>query len=316
VSADGPPEVSRPWGQRWTDVLSQAGPSAARRIQRGQAIARRGAVEGLRIEPGRVLGTVVEDRSNPHRVEVLWPQPAPEVWDAAIEALRAELRSVAALLDGDLPDQLGETLSASGVDLVPELTELTPNCPCPEPASICRHVAAVISASGVLIGRDATLLLRLRGQSREELLHRVRTDHGTTSPVSVTTLELGAGLEAPHGDLDAIQLHPMPVDDPGSLFQHLGEPPGVDDDGPLIDIIERAAAGAWRLAAGDGAQAADAELLITELRAQRVASAEALADALGRDPTVIRAELDQLFDEGAVLRTGTGDRTRYRASPA
>jgi predicted ArsR family transcriptional regulator len=88
----------------------------------------------------------------------------------------------------------------------------------------------------------------------------------------------------------------------------------VVDDRALAAIIERAAAGAWRLAAGDGAAAADEELLLTELRAQRVATATALATALGRDAATVRAQLDELYEQGAVLRTGSGERTRYRAA--
>jgi hypothetical protein len=82
---------------------------------------------------------------------------------------------------------------------------------------------------------------------------------------------------------------------------------------PLVRTIERAAAGAWRLAAGEGAAAADEELLLAELRGQRVGTAASLADALGRDADEIRAELDRLFEEGTVMRTGSGDRARYRA---
>jgi uncharacterized Zn finger protein len=302
------------WGERWSSILAQAGPSAARRVQRGQAIARRGAVEGLRIEPGRILGSVVEDRSNPRRVELVWPLPEDAAWEEVTRVLSGELRFTAALLDGELPDELGEALAAAGVVLLPALDDLAPRCSCPERATICRHVAAVVSAAGVLIGRDPTLLLQLRGRPRDDLLRRVRADNDVDGSTVTVRLDLSRGLDVPHGDLDAIELHPMPVDDPASLFQHLGDPPGVDDDSALVAVIERAAAGAWRLAAGDGAQAADEQLLLAELRAQRVASAEALADALGRDAETIRRELDQLFDEGTVMRTGAGDRARYRAA--
>jgi uncharacterized Zn finger protein len=302
------------WGERWSGILAQAGPSAARRVQRGQAIARRGAVEGLRIEPGRILGSVVEDRSNPRRVELVWPLPEDAAWVEVTRVLSGELRFTAALLDGELPEELGEALAAAGVVLLPALDDLAPRCSCPERATICRHVAAVVTAAGVLIGRDPTLLLQLRGRPRDELLRRVRADDDVDGSTVTVRLDTSRGLDVPHGDLDAIELHPMPVDDPASLFRHLGDPPGVDDDSALVAVIERAAAGAWRLAAGDGAQAADEQLLLAELRAQRVASAEALADALGRDAETIRRELDQLFDEGTVMRTGAGDRARYRAA--
>jgi len=79
-------------------------------------------------------------------------------------------------------------------------------------------------------------------------------------------------------------------------------------------LVERASATAWRLAAGDGAEAADEEALLAELRAQRVATVDSLAAALGRDAALVRGVLDQLYAQGTVLRTGSGERTRYRAS--
>jgi predicted ArsR family transcriptional regulator len=43
-------------------------------------------------------------------------------------------------------------------------------------------------------------------------------------------------------------------------------------------------------------------------------SAGQLAEALGRDPEEVRGELDRLYADGAVLRTGSGERARYRAA--
>jgi uncharacterized Zn finger protein len=305
----------RRWGQRWQQLLEQAGPSHARRVQRGQALARRGAVEDLRIEVGKVSGTVREDRIAPYRVELHWPPPDAAAWDAAIAALSSELRFTAALLDGELPDGIDEVLAAAGVRVLPELGDLDLRCTCTERVRLCRHVAAVHSAAGSLIDRDPFLLLTLRGRTRDVLLRALRSERGSSVISSPGEgIDLTHGLYAPHGDLDAVLLHPAPVDDPAALFHRLGEPPGVDDVRPLVRTIERAAAGAWRLAAGEGSAAADEELLLAELRAQRVGTAGSLAEALGREAEEVRAELDRLFEDGTVMRTGSGDRARYRAS--
>jgi hypothetical protein len=302
------------WGQRWQDVLDAAGPSAARRVQRGQALARRGSVEDLRIEAGRITGTVREDRVAPYRVEVRWALPGDEAWDAAIAALSAELRFTAALLDGHLPEGIDEVLADAGVRVIPEPGELDQRCPCTERVRLCRHVAAVHTAAGAAIDRDPFLLLTLRGRTKDGLLRALRSGRGGGAARELAEgLDLSRGLFDAHGDLDAVGLHPTPVEDPAALFHRLGEPPGVDDVRPLVRTIERAAAGAWRLAAGEGAAAADEELLLAELRGQRVGTAASLAEALGRDADEVRTELDRLFEEGTVMRTGSGDRARYRA---
>lgn len=304
-------EVRRWWGERWLEALD-ASASAARRVQRGLALARRGAVEDVRVEPGRIRGTVAEDRAEPIEVELAWPIATDDAWSRAIQALASELRFAAALLDGDLPPDLATALAEAGVVLFPDHGELVPACPCPERAQLCRHAAALHAAAAVLIDRDPTLLFELRGRSRDDLLRRVRTDRGDDAVV--VSFDPRGDLEQAHGDLEEIELRPTPVEDPAAPFLRLGPPPGVDDPSEIVEVIERTAAAAWRLAAGEGADAADEELLLTELRAQRVATAGSLAERLGRDAGEVRGELDRLFDEGVVMRTGSGDRARYRAA--
>lgn len=310
---DGHPTASATWwADRWLAVLDAVGPADARRVQRGQAVARRGGVEDLDIAPGRITGRVPEDRVSPYRVELAWRVPDEGAWTAAVAALAAEVRSTAALLDGQLPEDAADVLADVGVALVPEPDDLHRSCTCTERTTWCRHVAAVHTAAGLAFARDPFLLLLLRGRTRDELLRELRADRGE-APRPGADLDLSRGLFAARGDIDGVALAPHPVDDPAALLLQLGDPPGVDDPWPVVSLIERAAATAWRLAAGDGAEAADEELLLAELRAHRVGTAELLATALGRDVDDVRAQLDALFEAGTVLRTGSGDRTRYRA---
>jgi hypothetical protein len=198
------------------------------------------------------------------------------------------------------------------VPLVPTAEDLRRSCTCPERSSWCRHIAAVHTAAGLAFARDPFLLLTLRGRTRDQLLRELRAVRGD-APEPGADLDLSRGLFTARGDIDAVVLAPHPVDDPAALLLHLGDPPGVDDPWPVVQLIERAAETAWQLAAGDGDAAADEALLLAELRAQRVASAASLATALGRDDEDVRAQLDALFEAGTVLRTGSGERTRYRA---
>ena len=301
------------WGEQVLELLDDAGPAAARHVQRGQALARRGAVEGLLIDAGRIRATVAEDRVSPYQVEIGWPVTDDAVWARAVPELAASLRPTASLLEGQLTGSLVASLAAAGVELVPSLAELTPSCTCGERSPWCRHAAAVHTLASVQIDRAPTLLLTLRGRTREALLAALRrSDSSASTPARV--LDPTVGLTEARGDLDVIALHPSEVDDPASLLRQLGPPPGVDDTEPIAALIERAAATAWRLAAGDGAEAADEEALLAELRAQRVATAASLAAALGREEATVRDVLASLFARGEVLRTGTGERTRYRAA--
>lgn len=303
------------WTAAWTAVLEEAGPSGTRSIQRGQALFRRGAVEDLALDAGEITGRVRENRGELARVSLAWPLPPPDAWRDVVDRLAGEVRFSAALLDGLLPDGLDATMAELGLRIIPRFDDLTLRCSCRERNEVCRHVAAVHAAAGALIGRDPFGLFRLRGKSRDELLSEVRAMRGEPDgDLAIGGLDVSRGLTVAQGDLDAIPLHPEHAADPAALYRHLGPPPGVEDEEPIARLIERAAAAAWRLAAGDGAEAADEELLLAELRAQKVASPSSLASALGRDADGIREELDRLFSEGAVMRTGSGERARYRAA--
>ncbi len=308
------PPPSTTWAaDRWLDLLAGVGAANARRVQRGRAAARRGAVHDLEIRRGTITGRVREDRVSPYRVELSWPVPDDHAWAAAVSALASQVRSTAALLDGQLPEEAAEVLAEVGVPLVPTADDLRRSCTCTERTTWCRHVAAVHTAAGSAFARDPFLLLLLRGRTRDQLLGALRTHRGDPAPDPGADLDLTAGLYAARGDIDAVVLAPHPVQDPAALVRQLGDPPGVDDPRPFVRLIERAAATAWRLAAGDGAEAADQELLLAELRAQRVGSVGSLSTALGRDEGEVREELDALFEAGAVMRTGTGEGARYRA---
>jgi len=303
------------WGRAWGAVADDVVPAATRAVQRGQALSRRGAVEDLRIEAGVISAQVVEERGEVRSVTLTCSVASDEVWERTVALLADELRFTAALIDGHLPDGLDEVLERAGLRLVPTWDELEISCSCDERGPICRHVAAVHTSAGVAIDRDPFLLIRLRGWGRTELLAALRERRGLPeAEVGAGGIDLTGGLTTARGDLEAITLHPAPVEDPAGPLRHLGPPPGVDDEEPLVLLVERAAAAAWRLAAGDGADAADEELLLAELRAQRVATPASLAEALGRDADELREELDRLFSAGQVMRTGSGERARYRAA--
>lgn len=305
------------WAGRWLAPLEEAGAGLARHRQRGAALVRRGRVADLTVEPGTVRGRVHEDRVSPYDVSVTVPVPDDASWDAAANRLAGELRHTAALLDGRLPEDLDEALDGTGVRVLPERDEATERCTCTAREQPCVHVVALHHAVADLIERDPFVLLTLRGRPRARLLDELRARRsGGRAPLSAADLGLRdeADLFTMRGDLDDIVLHPAPVEDPAMLFHHLGPPPGVEDTAELERLIERAAATAWRLASGEGADVADDEVLLAELRAQRTATAGSVAGALGRDVDRVREALDRLFETGVVLRTGQDDTARYRAA--
>jgi hypothetical protein len=207
----------------------RGGPSAARRVQRGQALARRGAVEDLRIEPGRITGVVREDRVAPYRVELRWPVPDEARGTRRSRCWRPSCGSRAALLDGHLPEGIDEVLAAAGVPVLPAPADLEPTVHLPRtgPAVPARR-RRVHTAAGALIDRDPFLLLALRGRGRDRAAAGAARRSGERTPTGRSSrgLDLSRGLFEAHGDLDAVPLHPAPVEDPAALFHRLGGPAG------------------------------------------------------------------------------------------
>lgn len=311
------------WGAAWLTAMGEQGRGYAERLGRGPYYVSRGAVRSLEITSGQATANFLHGRQRSQRV-VLEVEPLPEdQWEAMVHTLAGELRFTAAIADGQLPPEAVPLLDDAGVHLVPSHDEVTETCNCTEGGGDpCRHIASVHHAIAQELDDDPFLLLRLRGRDVRTLrasLRAARTGEdlatAARSPDAIGIDELeDTDLFGARGDVDDIVLHPRRVEDPAWLFEQLGEPPGIDDSLPLEQLIVRAADTAWKIAAGDGAEVADTELLLTELRAQRMSTAPQLAEALGWDVETVAEALDQLYHDDEVMRMGDGLDAKYRAA--
>lgn len=311
------------WGAAWLTAMGEQGRGYADRLGRGPYYVSRGAVRSLEITSGQASANFLHGRQRSQRV-VLEVAPLPEdEWEAMVHTLAGELRFTAAIADGELPPEAVPLLGDAGVHLVPAHGEVTETCNCTESGGDpCRHIASVHHAIAQELDDDPFLLLRLRGRDVRTLrasLRAARTGEdlatAARSPDAIGIDELGdTDLFGARGDVDDIVLQPRRVEDPAWLFEQLGEPPGIDDSLPLEHLIVRAADTAWKIAAGDGAEVADTELLLTELRAQRMSTAPQLAEALGWDVETVAEALDQLYHDDEVMRMGDGLDAKYRAA--
>lgn len=310
------------WGERWLASMGDVNRAFAEQLARGSYYVSRGAVRQLELAPGRVTATMQHARARPQSLAIEVAPLGDEPWDRLVATLAAELRFSARLYEGELPVELGPVLDGAGIDLVPTRDEVEETCICTDEDVPCIHVASVHHALARMFDDDPFRLLELRGRDRDTLLASIRARRSGTdlrtaarSPDALPFEEIeAADPRRARADLEAVSIHPHRVEDPAWLFDHLGDPPGVDDTVPLQALIGRAAETAWRLAAGEGGDVADDEVLLAELRSQRMGSAEALAEAVGWDVEVAREALDRLFEEGQVMRTGSGDAMRYRAA--
>lgn len=321
--AEENPEPEHTWADAWLEAMGAESHGYADRLGRGPYYVSRGAVRGLEVTAGQASANFQHGRQRSQHV-VLEVEPLPEEqWEAMVHSLAGELRFTAAITDGQLPAEAVPLLEAAGVDLVPSREEVTETCNCTESGGDpCRHIASVHHRLAQELDDDPFLLLRLRGRDVRTLRAAMRASRtgedlatAARSPDAIGLDELeGVDLLAARGDVDAIVLQPRRVEDPAWLFEQLGEPPGFDDPHPLQELIVRAADTAWKIAAGEGSEAADIELLLTELRARRVSTPPQLAEALGWDVEVVAEALEELYHANDVMRMGDGLDAKYRAA--
>jgi uncharacterized Zn finger protein len=247
------------WGQHWIAALEALGEAYANRLPRGRTYARRGAVTGLVIDPGRVTARVAGSRPTPYRVSMATPVFTDPQWTAAAHALARQLRHSAALLDGRMPEDIDDTLDLVGLSLFPGPHDLTTRCTCPDVANPCKHVAAVHYVLARSFDADPFLLPTLRGRDRPALLAAIRAARSgrpDAAPERVHRTDGGLALKAitastlfdGAGDLTAIAVHPQETPDPGAGLRRLGPPPGFDSLADLEDKVAGAATRAWQLA--------------------------------------------------------------------
>ncbi len=171
------------WSKRFTDVLDSYGLGG--RMQRGRRYARQGQVMTLQVDAGLITAQVQGSRRTPYLVSVRLS----EVSDAQWAAIEAELASraglVAALLAGQVPEDLVEVFSAAGTPLLPlRWADLRASCTCPDSANPCKHLAAVLYVFADQLDTDPWLLLQWRGRSRAEVVDLLRTDQPSDETVA------------------------------------------------------------------------------------------------------------------------------------
>src|SRR5439155_24274557 len=81
--------------------------------------------------------------------------------------------SLIELLQGRLSQGVMERLCRQGLGLFPKPKEIRFTCSCPDYASMCKHVAAVLYGVGARLDHQPELLFRLRAVNEKDLVVKV-----------------------------------------------------------------------------------------------------------------------------------------------
>ncbi len=169
VAVEGRTIASSWWGKSWNKNLERYA-DYGNRIGRGRSYLCHGAVLDLQIQPGRVVALVQGSQTKPYEVTVSIAMLAESAWEGLRqEALRC-LNSLPELLGGQFPQALKDVFFAEGTGLFPTPREIAFKCSCPDWASMCKHVAAVLYGVGNRLDQQPELLFALRQVTVDELI--------------------------------------------------------------------------------------------------------------------------------------------------
>ncbi|MGW1214463.1 SWIM zinc finger family protein [Streptomyces sp. NPDC002499] len=238
------------WGQAWLKALEDA-TLDSQQLKAGRRLARAGAVGAVSVRPGRITAVVQGRDRTAHRADVLLAKLSEEQWDRLLGMTVERAGHVAALLDREMPPHLVEDASAAGVELLPGMGELEPECDCGA-WDHCGHTAALCYQLARLLDEDPFVLLLIRGRGERALLDdlQARSAASTEAPAGPPGVDAAEAYAA--GDI----LPPLP--DPPELPASPGVPPSLDTEvppGPGVDpaalrhLIARTAVEARRLLA-------------------------------------------------------------------
>ncbi|KOX17196.1 MULTISPECIES: SWF or SNF family helicase [unclassified Streptomyces] len=160
------------WGREWLKALEDTALDG-QQLKAGRRHARAGAVGAVSVRPGRITAVVKDRDGTAHRSDVLVREFSEEEWERLLGLAVDSAGHIAALLDREMPPHLVEDAAAAGLDLLPGIGDLDPECGC-EAWDHCPHTAALCYQVARLLDEDPFVLLLMRGRGERALLHQLQ----------------------------------------------------------------------------------------------------------------------------------------------
>lgn len=155
------------WGKGWCDHLESFS-DYANRLPRGRTYVRNGSVCHLDIQAGQIQAFV--SGSELYKVAIKIKTLPPKTWKGIKDKCRGQIGSMLELLQGKLSDNVMTVVCDRKDGLFPQPGEIELKCSCPDWATMCKHVAAVLYGVGSRLDHHPGLLFLLRGVNAEELI--------------------------------------------------------------------------------------------------------------------------------------------------
>ena len=179
------------WGKAWCDNLERYS-DFANRLPRGRTYVRNGSVIDLKITDGEVRAQVIG--SSLYKVAVRVVAVPAKRWHSISADCAGSIDSLVELLQGRLSKAVMERISSPSTGLFPAPQEIQFSCSCPDWASMCKHVAAVLYGVGARLDEQPELIFTLRHVDAKDLVMQA----GAGLPKSKRATPSGNVLDDPH----------------------------------------------------------------------------------------------------------------------
>lgn len=164
------------WGKSWCDNLERYA-DYANRLPRGKKYIRHHCVLDLKIKKGEADAVV--NGSSVYKIRILF-DPLPEKKQKELsDQCSRQIENIDELIQGRFPESLKALFYERG-GLFPSPREIHFSCSCPDVASMCKHVAAVMYGIGVRLDEDPLQFFTLRGIDVEPFVTHVIEDRVDT----------------------------------------------------------------------------------------------------------------------------------------
>lgn len=212
------------WGRAWLRALEETA-LELQQLKAGRRLARAGSVGAVSVRPGRITAVVQDRDRTRHRADVLLERLSDDQWDQFLDMAVERAGHVAALLDRDMPPHLVEDAAATGVELLPGMGDLEPQCDCGA-WDHCGHTTALCYQVARLLDQDPFVLLLMRGRGERALLDDLQARSTAPAEAAPEPEGVDAAEAFAAGDI----LPPLPA--LPELPAEPGVPPSLDTDTP------------------------------------------------------------------------------------
>jgi len=155
------------WGNSWCQHLESYS-DFANRLPRGRTYVRNGSVVDLKIEKGKI--TALVSGSELYDIVITISELPKSSWSAIKTQCAGQIGSLVELLQGKLSKEVMEIVTRRDTGLFPKPSEIKKRCSCPDSASLCKHLAAVLYGVGNRLDSQPELLFLLRHVDHLELI--------------------------------------------------------------------------------------------------------------------------------------------------